>query len=149
MDSLSRHDLVLAALAASGGGAHSPVQVQKLFFLIDENIAASIGGKQFDFQPKDYGPFDGAVYSEISALAREGLAEIELLSYPPGRQYRLTPEGQARGQAILDKRLQPQVGGYVKQLSTWVRSQPFAQLVAAIYKKYPAMQVNSVFRETK
>jgi hypothetical protein len=47
------------------------VQVQKLFFLLDENIAADLGGRQFSFEPYDYGPFDRAVYSELELLARQ------------------------------------------------------------------------------
>ena len=46
-----RQELVLAALASRPGTGFAPVQVQKLFFLIDENIAESIGGKQFAFEP--------------------------------------------------------------------------------------------------
>ena len=42
-----RQQIVLAALACEPDAEFAPVQVQKLFFLIDENVSAHIGGKQF------------------------------------------------------------------------------------------------------
>ena len=65
-----RQELVLAALAAGESNSElSPVQAQKLFFLIDQNVSASIGGQQYNFQAYDYGPFDRAVYSDLDWLA--------------------------------------------------------------------------------
>ena len=40
-----RQRLVLAALAAEPASSFAPVQVQKLFFLLDQNIAADLGGR--------------------------------------------------------------------------------------------------------
>jgi hypothetical protein len=39
-----RADLVLAVMSAGRRALHTPVQVQKLFFLIDRNIADQVGG---------------------------------------------------------------------------------------------------------
>jgi len=56
---MDRGDLVLAALAAGGVGAsYSPVQVQKLLFLIDREAANLVDGPHFSFRPYDYGPFE-------------------------------------------------------------------------------------------
>ena len=76
-DITPRQKVVLAALAAERSSAFAPVQVQKLFFLLDQNIAADFGGRQFNFEPYDYGPFDRAVYSELEALAQKELVAIE------------------------------------------------------------------------
>jgi hypothetical protein len=59
--------------------------------------------------------------------------------------YRLTPRGQRRGDELLGK-IRPSVVRYIRELSEWVRGLSFAQLVSAIYKEYPEMQVNSLFR---
>jgi uncharacterized protein YwgA len=142
----SQEDVVLAALAPAGGASHTPVQVQKLIFLIEENVAKEIGGTHFDFEPYHYGPFDKEVYSTLDALSSEGLAEI---SYGPGanwRSYRLTPEGQARGVTILES-LDPRAANYIRRVSEFVRRSSFSDLVSAIYKAYPQMRARSVFQD--
>jgi hypothetical protein len=146
MERMPRSEIVLAALAAAGGAALTPVQVQKLFFLADENISQYVGGKYFQFEPRDYGPFDSSVYREIDALRIDNLAEMEELGFAPRRQYRLTPEGQARGERILGF-MPPEASDYLRRLVSWIRNQTFEQLVTAIYRQYPDMKANSVFRE--
>jgi hypothetical protein len=141
---MNRHELVLAALAAAQENAtFSPVQVQKLFFLIDREAAALVGGPHFDFRPYDYGPFDSAVYGVLTSLEHEGFVQ----SLPSGRYrlYSLTPEGCQQGSRLLST-LGNNARAYLEQVTTWVRRLSFAQLVAAIYNKYPDMKVNSVFR---
>lgn len=141
-----RQSIVLAALATESGAEFAPVQVQKLFFLIDENVHGLLGGKQFSFEPYDYGPFDKDVYEELDTLTRLGFVRVFYLGSGNGhRRYTLTPAGQSAGeQALLQ--LQPSLREYFKSVSQWVRSMGFAQLVGAIYNAYPNMRVNSVFR---
>jgi uncharacterized protein len=74
---MDRQSLLLAALAASDGATHSPVQVQKLFFLLDSEIPSYTGGPHFHFIPYDYGPFDAAVYDELANLEEQGFVVIE------------------------------------------------------------------------
>jgi uncharacterized protein YwgA len=141
---MNRDNLVLAALAAGGVGAsYSPVQVQKLLFLLDREVAALTGGPHFDFQPYDYGPFDSGVYAAIEGLRSRGSAEIVTTGYY--RRYLLTEEGFKAGILQLDL-MDPKLKDYIQQLVKWIRSLSFNQLVAAIYNRYPDMKVNSVFR---
>lgn len=142
---LTREDKILAALAPAGTGLHTPVQVQKLLFLLEDNIPESMGGRHFHFEPYHYGPFDKTVYSALEVLSRMGLVDIE---YGSGnwRNYRLTPEGQARGQEIL-QRLEPSAVEYIKKISDFVRKLSFSQLVSAVYKAYPEMRARSVFQD--
>ncbi len=141
-----RQAIVLAALATESGAEYAPVQVQKLFFLIDENVSAAFGGKQFSFEPYDYGPFDSAVYHELDTLARMGFVRIESKGPSAGhRRYVLTPAGQDVGATNLST-MDISLRDYLTRVSAWVRSLSFAQLVGSIYKAYPPMRVNSVFR---
>lgn len=140
---MNRQDVVLAVLAAGNGASHSPVQTQKLLFLLDAKIPERISGPHFNFRPYSYGPFDAAVYQELRQLADSGLAEsVQKAKYSV---YRTTPEGQSRGERILDN-LPSDVSDYIRRLSAWVRSLTFEQLVSTIYHRYPEMKVNSVFR---
>jgi hypothetical protein len=141
---MDRRELVLSALAAAGENAtFLPVQVQKLFFVLDREAARSTGGPHFNFQAYDYGPFDQSVYGMLEHLERQGLARVQ--SQGRYRQYMLTAEGYREGAKLLAG-LQPSVSEYLRQLAAWIRSLSFQQLVAAIYNRYPDMKVNSVFR---
>lgn len=141
---MKRGDVVLAALAPARGAPHSPVQVQKILFLLDRNIPRDVAGPRFDFQPYNYGPFDKAVYEELEALAKDGL--VELLPSWKWNDYRLTKAGQQAGDEILNS-LKPSAREYMVKVSEVVRSLTFSQLVSAIYKAYPDMRANSVFQE--
>ena len=142
---MSRDELILAALAAGGeNAAYRPVQVQKLFFLIDREASALVGGPHFDFQPYDYGPFDRDVYTELDNLAERRLVTAQ--STGAYRVYSLSYEGYQRGDDILWHRLDEAARTYLARIATWVLSLNFQQLVAAIYRRYPDMMVNSIFR---
>lgn len=140
----TRGSFVLASMSPAGTGPFSPVQVQKLFFLLDENVAEQTGGQHFNFEPYDYGPFDKDVYLELETLKEEGLVEI-LKTYSHGsRIYKLTDEGLKTGSGDFDKLSKP-VQQYICAVVEFVRSLTFAQLVSTIYEAYPEMRVNSVF----
>ena len=143
---MNRHEFVLAALAPAHDAPHSPVHVQKLLFLLDDNIQEAVGGPHFNFEPYHYGPFDKEVSTVLQELATEGLVEIDPEPLYRWNTYHLTLEGQKAGDKILAA-LPPEGNAYITTASRFVRSLPFAQLVAAIYKAYPHMKANSVFQE--
>jgi uncharacterized protein len=116
-----RQKVVLAALAAERSSAFAPVQVQKLFFLLDQNIADDFGGPQFNFEPYDYGPFDRAVYSELEALAQKGLVAIEAAPGASRRKFSLTAAGYDAGRAAFAQ-LNGRAQEYLTRVSAWVRS---------------------------
>ncbi len=141
---MDRTSFVLAAMSPANGSPFSPVQVQKLFFLLDQNVTDHIGdGPYFQFKPYDYGPFDPQVYCELEEMEADGLAEIH---DPPlkSRTYRLTEKGQERGAEALAE-VPEGIRVYIGNLVDFVRSQSFTELVSAIYRAYPDMKVNSVF----
>jgi uncharacterized protein len=141
---MNRSEILLAGLAAGGENAtYTPVQVQKLFFLLDREAAATLGGPFFKFVPYDYGPFDQSVYAGLDELARRNLASIQ--STGRYRVYGLSQAGQVEGRRLLET-INPAARDYVANVANWVRQLSFQQLVAAIYNKYPEMKVNSVFR---
>ena len=142
---MDKNELVLAALATGEGAAFSPVQVQKLMFVLDREISQHTGGPHFAFEPYDYGPFDAAVYSTLEGLQAAGDVEISYGQGTRRRSYRLTVAGQTKGRELLAS-TPPEVREYMRQLSGWVRSLSFTDLVSAIYAAYPEMRANSVFR---
>lgn len=141
---MEKKEILLAALATAEGAIHTPVQIQKLLFLIDKKIPTLIGGPYFNFSPYAYGPFDVEIYNLLEELAQE--QNVEIISNPNLRwsKYRLTIKGQKKGEEILNT-LDKKAADYIKELSSFVRSLSFAELVAAIYNEYPEMKENSVF----
>ena len=137
-------ELVISALAASDGAPYSPVQLQKMLFLLDRNIADWIDGPVFNFEPYSYGPFDSDVYDTAEKLELEGLVSISRpnIGY---KSYRTTPAGQRRGQQLLGE-VDERVAQYIRKISEWVQNLGFRELVSAIYKYYPDMKVNSIFK---
>lgn len=141
---MERKDFVLAVLSSCPDATYNPVQVQKLFFLIDMKIPKPVDGPYFDFAPYDYGPFDKRVYSTLELLTEEGLVAIEeTTGY---RSYTTTKRGQMKGQKLFET-LPEKARTYIIKLSDYVRSLSFKELVSAIYQAYPKMRANSVFRE--
>ena len=135
---------MLAAMSPAGTESFSPVQVQKLFFLLDRNIADRTGGEKFDFVPYDYGPFDADVYNELEELQEDGLVEVTRKSAFGHRTFRLTDQGLKEGQIAFSE-LSDSTQDYIGRVVKWVRSLTFRQLVSAIYREYPEMKENSVF----
>lgn len=140
-----RQELVLAALHAGETGSEvSPVQAQKLFFLIDRNAAALTNGPHFNFAAYDYGPFDSAVYSELDWLSNsQGF--VEVVRNGRYRTYRLTTEGMREAATTLGE-MNQETRTYIGQVKDWVKSLSFRDLVSAVYDAYPEMRVNSIFR---
>ncbi len=140
---MDRTNFVLAALSVANGAIYTPVQVQKLFFLIDREIPKLVGRPHFSFEPYNYGPFDQDVYRELEALETDGY--VELVPQSTWSSYRLIDKGQAKGGKYLAQ-LDKKAISYIRDASGFVRKLSFTQLVSAIYKGYPEMRENSVFQ---
>jgi DNA-binding PadR family transcriptional regulator len=139
-----KQDFVLAVLSQTEGASYSPVQLQKLFFLIDRNIGDEIGGPYFNFTPYHYGPFDKNLYRILDNLISQNLVFVREEGFNKIRKYGLTAEGQRQGKLIEDKIL-PIYLPYVKDLENFVLKLSFEELIQSIYKAYPDMKVNSIF----
>ena len=139
--SFSQAKIVLAALCGNGTCApYNPVQLQKLLFLIDREIADDIGGPHFDFKPDHYGPYDPSVFDVAEGLRGQGKVIID--NRGPYRRYLVSDGGLSEGSAVLDQMVEPACR-YVYEASEWILSQSFRELVSAIYRQYPDMAVNS------
>lgn len=141
---MERSAYMLAVMSSADMRPFSPVQVQKLFFILDRKLFEDPVKRYFGFQPYDYGPFDKAVYKELEALAQKHLVEIIVSQGASPRTYRLTFQGQKQGAEGLSG-FPEATQQYIQEVVCFVRSLSFAQLVSSIYQAYPAMKQNSVF----
>lgn len=144
---LSKEEFVLAVLSASENNRYTPVQIQKIFFILDREIPEHISGPVFDFKPYDYGPFDSTIYQIMEMLIEKGYVSRHGESIEKSRSYSLTTDGRVAGNSHL-KTLNDSANSYIADVISFVSKLGFSQLVQAIYKKYPDMKVNSVFSNT-
>ena len=140
---MTKCEVVLAALAPAQGKQHSPVQAQKLLFLLDREVPQLVAGPHFNFEPYNYGPFDKAVYQVLDQLDKDELVTIRSGGWQ--RTYALTPTGQKKGDRLMGE-LSEAAQDYIRCASVFVLKLNFLQLVSAIYKAYPDMQENSILR---
>ena len=144
---MKKHELVLTTLALAKGNQFTPAQLQKALFLLSQNMPSLLDeGSSFHFVPYDYGPFDKSAYEDAALLRNEGLAEISPAQFGRWNVYRATEKGVAAGLGLLET-LPKESSAYIDEVVSWVRSQSFTSLVKSIYEAYPAMRVNSIFRE--
>lgn len=146
MPNLQREQVLLVALSLANGAPFTPVQVQKALFLAMKKLPDAFApASRYDFQPYDYGPFDRHVYVDAEALERNGLAEI-CVDGRGWNTYAATREGIQQGQQ-LQAALAPEERDMLGRIVGLVRSLSFSELVSAIYRAYPEMQIRSVFRD--
>lgn len=143
---MKRQDILLAALASVPGRTFRPVHLQKTLFLLDRRVPKLFGAtSRYDFQPYDYGPFDSAVYTDVEKLALQGLVEIDKDPIRGHKLYSATESGASQGATFL-KGLAREHASAIRNTARLVTKLSFRDLVAAIYKAYPEMKANSVFK---
>jgi len=143
---MTKKDLLLIALAAGEKSEYTPVQIQKLMFLIEKNVGNRIDAPHFEFKPYDYGPFDSSIYELLRELESDELASASM-TYRGWKKHSLTDAGIVMA-AELSKSIDATVISYIKEVSKFVRTLSFVDLVSSIYKAYPEMKVNSVFKDS-
>lgn len=143
-NSMDRDRYMLAVLSASRGADYTPIQIQKLFFLLDRKLGDAIGGPYFNFIPYHYGPFDKNVYKALNTLEVVNLVDLKQEGFNNIKKYRLTVDGQKTGEDELNN-IESKYRQFIKEINHFVRSLSFQELVSSIYKEYPEMKANSLF----
>lgn len=140
---MNRQDWTLLAISVANGRGLSAVQLQKALFLLERGVPSEVGAEFYKFKPYNYGPFDSRVYTDADNLSLRGLVSI---SQPAGNYnvYKITPEGLAVSKN-LEREAPPRALQHLRNTVEWIQGLSFAELVRAIYARYPDMKQNSVF----
>ena len=144
VDSLKREDWVLVVLAAAKGDPLTPVQLQKGLFLLEKRCPEVSGGNYYSFTPYSYGPFDVDVYHDAECWQEKGFVTITYSGNSRFREYQATESGIKYVQSLP---LDSSVLVCAEDIVQYVKGQSFQELVASIYREYPEMRVNSIFKE--
>ena len=138
---LERIDILLSIIVAAQGDAVSPVQLQKVAFLVGQECQNDVPSDYYQFVPYDYGPYCKDINIDVEELERRG--HISVSSSPPGtrKEYRAT----FRSSRIDFSHIPASVAEYTEKAVEWMKPLSFGELVSAIYKAYPAYSANSIF----
>jgi hypothetical protein len=140
---MNREDWILLALHLAGNQGLSALQLQKSLFLLRMEVP-EVGGDFYEFIPHNYGPFCKQIYVDAERLASRGMVAIEREQQSFATFY-MTGAGEQRV-ADIQREASPRALEYLAGVIRWARRQTFSGLVRAIYEKYPAFRVNSVFK---
>lgn len=142
---MDRRHWPLLVIDEAGPAGLSPVQLQKVLFLIGTNLPNEVGDSYYEFVPYNYGPFDQRVYSDAQSLINSELAQSIQVSGRNWALYTVTPQGHDIAQYVRKSEVSPRMSQYITKVVKWVQSLSFAQLLSAIYKAYPQYKAKSVF----
>lgn len=142
----NRRIWILAALFRATGRSLTPVQLQKVLFLLGMKRKKGVGPGYYRFKAYDYGPFTPEIYSDIELLISEQLVRVESFGGRSTRTFALTDEGVVAASATADG-LSAIGLAYLDEVVPWAQKLSFADLVSAVYEEFPDMRANSVFRD--
>jgi hypothetical protein len=134
----------MLAISYAKGRGLSPVQLQKILFLLGKQLPEEVGSNFYTFEPYNYGPFDRTVYSDASMLAGLGM----VTKNDSGRsfwEYAPTAEGLEYAEKLKASAPAKAIS-YLEKVVPWAQGLSFSALVRAIYAKYPEYKENSVFQ---
>ena len=139
---MKRTDLLLKIIVAAEGEPVTPVQLQKVAFLVGMRFSSELPTDYYDFQPFHYGPFCLDLYRDAEALERQGLILITVNQRGGWKEFSASYKS-----ATADLRSIPDhVSDFICAKLRWAREVGFQELVGTIYSEYPAFRVNGVFQ---
>ncbi len=133
---VSKADLILNILGLVPEEQFSPVQIQKLFFLLDKRLKLNC----FNFKAYHYGPYDKDLTDTLTSLAVFS-GKIEIKDINGIAHYQISNNYIPDTSNFLDSEKRD----FIKSMVSFVKSLSFKQLCMAIYKEFPEMAENSVF----
>ncbi len=138
-------DHIILTLASCKKGSYplDPIRIMKAAFLVSQ-LGPTELKSQFSFKPYNYGPFDASVYETIDTLKNSGLldeAKEDGSKYP---SYSITTAGIDALTAINAPKKEVD---WLKAIGEYVTSMSFADLLTAIYAKFPTYAEKSVFKK--
>ena len=138
---MEREDILLQIIVAAQGDPISPVQLQKVAFLVGQECKKEVPKDYYVFVPYDYGPFCSEIYQDVEELERRGYVTIAPNSHGTRKEYRAT----FRSSVADFSGIPESVAEYITSAVDWSKRLSFRELVSAIYQEYPEYGVNSIF----
>jgi uncharacterized protein YwgA len=132
----SKSEIILNVLGLVPTEQFSPVQIQKLFFLLDKKL----GFGCFNFQAHLYGPYDKGLTDALKRMSVSGKS-IDMKNIDGLLYYQINSNSIPDTSRFLDRGKRE----FIINMVSFVKSLSFKQLCMAIYNEFPDMAKNSVF----
>jgi uncharacterized protein YwgA len=136
---MNKNEFVFKTLSLLKDKNFSPVQIQKLFFLLEKRLDV----KYFDFKPCNYGPYSFELQNFLDAMSSFG--GIELQNINGINHYKISQDNLQNMDDFFDEKKR----NFIIQLGDFIKSLSFKELCMSIYKEFPEMAENSVFFKNK
>ncbi|MGB6063953.1 MAG: hypothetical protein WBG50_04040 [Desulfomonilaceae bacterium] len=140
---MPRQDWLLEVLKSAEGECLSPVQLQKILYVLGRECQGQVGPEYDHFTHYNYGPFSTEIYHDLESPTLGRSVKAISRRGQRWREYAITEEGVRRAEA---SDIPDNIRVYIKKVVDWARPLSFDQLVRAIYKKYPETRENSIFQ---
>ena len=137
----NRLDVLLKIITAAEGDPISPVQLQKVAFLVGQECADYMPAPYYKFEPYDYGPFSAKLYQDAEILEKQGLVSINVNSNGGWKEYSATFRSSSEDTSSIPEI----VTDYIDRAVEWAMKLTFRELVSSIYDNYPEYRENSIF----
>ena len=146
VDLSRRQEMLLLLISKADDPGLDPVRIMKGQFLLAMETPEDWmeSDARYEFVPYNYGPYSSEIYRDLATLERIGLISGTALRGRSWRYYVSTGRG-TRFAKNVSSNLSPDLVNYVGQILAFICSLSFTELLRAIYHKYPAFAVNSVF----
>ncbi len=137
---------LLVFIGDAGPQELDPIRIQKGQFLIAMEAPREWlpAEARYTFEPYNYGPYSPRIYADLDRLEHKGYIRSEEVRGQSWRYYSLTPAGR-RLSRELSLGMPTGLIAYMEELRAFVTRLSFDQLLNAVYRRYPAFAVNSVF----
>lgn len=142
---LTPEQWLLFALSRAKDGRLSPIQAQKIMFLLGMEAKHYVGDRFYKFTPYLYGPYSSAIASDLEKMRSTGQIVAERPAPFQRATYLITVQGLREAEDI-GKSVDAKMKGFVQLTVDWVKAQTFSNLLRSIYKKYPAYATQSIFK---
>jgi uncharacterized protein YwgA len=132
---MNKEDFILKILSLTPDVSFSPIQIQKLFFLLEKRIGND--AKYFKFIPYHYGPYDEDLSSLIHDLEKR--EQITSSTIDGIKHYGINNPVDIKN--FLDDRKKTFIS---QELIPFIKSKKILDLCYSIYKEFPDMAKRSV-----
>ena len=134
-------DVLLKIITAAEGDPITPVQLQKIAFLVGEECKEFVPKPYYKFVPYDYGPFSAKIYQDAELLEKQGLVSIDISPTGGWKEYSATFRSSGADTSSIPEIL----ADYIETAVKWAMELTFRELVSSIYHHYPNYRENSIF----
>ena len=144
---LSAKDWLLLVVAEAQGEPIEPVHVQKVLFLVGEELSDFTNKHYYIFEPFRYGPYCKEVPVDLEALNLEGSVVSTPFYYDADKDPALKHAATEEGIALAASKyvmLSEEAKFFVSEVVGWARSTDFVSICRSIYYRYPEMAEKSI-----